>query len=190
MGTRDRIIQAAEQAIREFGSVGATTRRIAALAGCSEALIYKHFAGKEELLLAVLLEGMPELGAPLTRLRVSGGQGDLGARLTEFAVAAVEFYTRAFSIASGVMADPSLVAGFRAMLAKTDRGPHVPIQALAEILRTEQRDGRLDPGMDAGAAAAMIMGACYHRANLSYFVDLPEETRPWADAVVRTLIRR
>ncbi|MFC7588857.1 TetR/AcrR family transcriptional regulator [Nonomuraea antimicrobica] len=64
MGTRERIIDAAEQAIHEFGIAGATTRRIAVQAACSEALIYKHFAGKEELFLAVLLERLPALAPP------------------------------------------------------------------------------------------------------------------------------
>ncbi|MFG1702210.1 TetR/AcrR family transcriptional regulator [Nonomuraea sp. M3C6] len=190
MRTRDRIVDAAEQAIREFGIAGATTRRIARQAGCSEALLYKHFPGKEALFLAVLLERLPALGPALTRLRLSGGQGDVAANLKEFALAALEFYTRAAGIASGVLADPSLMTGFRAMLAETGSGPHLPILSLAEILRAEQRGGRLDAGLDAQAAASMLMGACFHRANLSYYVDLPEADETWAAAIVGTLVRR
>ncbi|WP_170223314.1 TetR/AcrR family transcriptional regulator [Nonomuraea turkmeniaca] len=190
MSTRDRILDAAEQALREHGIVGATTKRIARQAGCSEALLYKHFPGKEALLLAVLLERQPTLGQALTRLRQGAGQGDLADALTGFAVAAVEFYTRAAGIASGVLADPSLMAGFRNMLAESGRGPHVPVLALAEIIKAEQGGGRIDADMDAQAAAAMLMGACFHRANLSHFVDLPEDTRTWAATVVGTLLRR
>ncbi|MEQ4718156.1 helix-turn-helix domain-containing protein [Nonomuraea sp. B19D2] len=190
MRTRDRIIDAAEQAIREFGIAGATTKRIAHLAGCSEALLYKHFAGKEALFLAVLLERLPALAPALARLRLSAGQGDLAAHLTEFALMALEFYRKAAGIASGVLADPSLMAGFRGMLAEREAGPHLPIRALAEILRAEQRGGRLDEVMDADAAAAMLMGACFHRANLSYFVELPDEDGLWAAAIVRTLVRK
>ncbi|MEV1170424.1 helix-turn-helix domain-containing protein [Nonomuraea sp. NPDC049784] len=190
MGTRDRIIDAAEQAIRDFGIAGATTKRIAHQAGCSEALLYKHFASKEALFLAVLLERLPALAPALARLRLSTGQGDLAANLTEFALMAVEFYTKAAGIASGVLADPKLMTGFRGMLAETRSGPHLPIQALAEILRVEQRAGRIDEAMDADAAAAMLMGACFHRANMSYFVELPEADGPWAAAMVRTLVRK
>ncbi|MFC4115936.1 TetR/AcrR family transcriptional regulator [Nonomuraea zeae] len=190
MGTRDRIIDAAEQAIHEFGIAGATTKKIARQAGCSEALLYKHFASKESLFLAVLLERLPALHPALARLRLSVGQGDVATNLAEFATAALEFYSRAAAIASGVLADPSLMAGFRSMLADTNSGPHLPILALAEILRAEQRGGRIDPGMDAGAAASMLMGACFHRANLAYYVDLPDEDGPWATAVVATLVRR
>ncbi|MEV4075362.1 TetR/AcrR family transcriptional regulator [Nonomuraea fuscirosea] len=189
MGTRDRIIDAAEQAIHEFGIAGATTRRVAGQAGCSEALLYKHFASKEELFLAVLLERMPALGPALSRLRLSVGEGDVSANLTAFTAMALEFYTRAAAIAGGVLADPPLLTGFRKMLAEAGSGPHVPIEALAEILRAEQRAGRIDPAVDAGAAAAMLMGACFHRANLANFVDLPDDDETWAAAIVGTLIR-
>ncbi|WP_223167616.1 TetR/AcrR family transcriptional regulator [Nonomuraea sp. SYSU D8015] len=190
MGTRDRIIDAAEQALQEFGLVGATTKRIARQAGCSEALLYKHFPGKEALLLAVLLERLPALGPALVRLRKNVGHGDVAAGLTDFTVTAVEFYTRVAGIASGVLADPSLMAGFRRMLAEIGTGPHTPIRVLAEILAEEQRAGRIDAGLDADAAAAMLMGACFHRANLSFFAEPSDDTRAWAAAIVGTLLRR
>lgn len=190
MSTRDRIVDAAEQAIQEFGISGATTKRIAQRAGCSEALLYKHFAGKEELFLAVLLERLPAMSPALTRLRLAAGQGDLSAHLTAFALAALEFYTRAATIASGMLADPSLLARFRSMLADSGTGPHLPILSLAEVLRTEQRAGRLDAGLDADAAAALLMGACFHRANLVYFVAPTGKDEDWAAAIVHTVIRR
>ncbi|MFC5831096.1 TetR/AcrR family transcriptional regulator [Nonomuraea insulae] len=190
MGTRDRIIDAAEQAIHEFGIAGATTKRIAHQAGCSEALLYKHFASKESLLLAVLLERMPALAPALAKLRLSVGQGEIRANLTTFTTMALEFYTRAAAIAGGVLGDPPLLDGFRTMLVKAGSGPHLPIEALAEILRAEQGADRLDAGIDAGAAASMLMGACFHRANLSYFVDLPDDDETWAGTIVGTLVRR
>ncbi|GAA4990522.1 AcrR family transcriptional regulator [Nonomuraea thailandensis] len=190
MGTRDRIIDAAEQAIHEYGIAGATTKRIAQRASCSEALLYKHFAGKEELFLAVLLERMPALGPALTKLRLGVGERDLRAGLVEFTRTALEFYTRAAAVAGGVLGDPPLMAGFRSMLAKNDLGPHLPVLALAEILRAERQAGRIGPGLDPGAAASLLMGACFHRANLAHFVDLPDDDATWAASIVDTLFRR
>ncbi|MGW0809447.1 TetR/AcrR family transcriptional regulator [Nonomuraea sp. NPDC002799] len=190
MRTRDRIIDAAEQAIHQFGSAGATTRRIAQQAGCSEALIYKHFASKEALVLAVLLERLPALGPALAKLRLNTGQGDLEAGLTEFAVMTLEFYAKATAIGAGLLADPSLMAGFRGMLAEAGAGPHLPILALADVLRAEQRGGRIAAAADAGAVAALLMGACFHRANLSHFVELPETPETWAATIVHELLRR
>jgi AcrR family transcriptional regulator len=188
VSTRDRLIDAAERAIGRFGLPGATTKRIAAEAGCSEALLYKHFPDKESLFLAVVLERQPALGPSMAHLRA--GAGDLAERLTDFAVTAVEFYTRVAGLASGMLADPSLLARFRETLAAKGTGPHVPILALAQILEGERGAGRLDRAIDPRAAAAMLLGACFHRANLSYFVSLPEETRAWAAGLVATLLRR
>ncbi|GAA3137372.1 helix-turn-helix domain-containing protein [Nonomuraea salmonea] len=191
MGTRERIIDAAEQAIQEFGISGATTKRIAKQAACSEALLYKHFAGKEELFLAVVIERMPALGPALEELRAAVGRGDLRANLVTFTLAALGFYTRAQGIAGGLLGDPALITGFRALLAERGSGPHVPIQVLAGVLRDEQRAGRVDAALDADAAASMLMGACFHRANLARFVDLPGHgDEEWAAAVVGTLLRR
>ncbi|WP_043631751.1 TetR/AcrR family transcriptional regulator [Nonomuraea candida] len=190
MGTRDRIIDAAEQAIHQFGISGATTKRIAQEAGCSEALLYKHFAGKEQLFLAVLLERMPALGPALTRLRRDVGQGDVAANLTAFTTTALEFYARAMAVAGGVLGDPPLLAGFRKMLAEAGIGPHLPIEALADILRAEQAAGRIEAGIDADAAASLLMGACFHRANLACFVDHLGDDHAWAATIVDTLVRR
>ncbi len=190
MNTRDRIIDAAEQVIREHGIAGATTKRIAQRADCSEALLYKHFTGKERLVLAVLLERMPALAPALARLELEAGRGDLVANLTAFALTALDFYTKAAGIASGVIGDPQLLAGFREMLATVGGGPHLPIERLASYLSEEQRLGRLDSALDSATAATLLMGACFHRANLSYFVTLPDEPARWAQDVVRAAVRR
>ncbi|GAA0945436.1 TetR/AcrR family transcriptional regulator [Nonomuraea longicatena] len=186
--TRARIVAATERAIREYGIAGATTKRIAQLAGCSEALLYKHFDGKESLVLAVILEHAPVLAPALKRLGDSAGTGDLAANLTEFAVAAVEFYTNSIPTAAGVMTEPALMAGFREMLAANNLGPHMPIRALGAILWGEQQAGRVRPGADCDALAVLLMGACYQRAHLSAFVDLPDTNEAFADTVVRTLL--
>lgn len=185
--TRERIIEAAYQAILEHGIAGATTKRIARLAGCSEALLYKHFSAKEELFLAVILERMPALAPPLRRLRAATGEGDLNAHLTEFALAAITFYTSTAPIASGMIGDPPLLGTFRGMLANLDAGPHLPIRILASILRSEQEGGRIAAGADCDTLASLLMGACYHRAHLSYFVDQAVSAEDYARAVVATL---
>jgi AcrR family transcriptional regulator len=50
----DRILDAAARLFAEDGARGATTRRIAALAGVNEVTIFRHFASKEELLMQAL----------------------------------------------------------------------------------------------------------------------------------------
>lgn len=46
----ERILDAAARLFAEEGARGATTRRIAALAGVNEVTIFRHFASKEDLL--------------------------------------------------------------------------------------------------------------------------------------------
>lgn len=48
------ILDAAHREFSRAGFHGASTARIAAAAGCSEPMLYKHFAGKQDLFTAVL----------------------------------------------------------------------------------------------------------------------------------------
>ena len=50
------IIDSARASFAELGYFGASTAAIAAGAGCSEAVLYRHFVSKAELLLAVMRE--------------------------------------------------------------------------------------------------------------------------------------
>lgn len=56
--TRERILDAAEQAFAEKGLGAAPVRDIAARVGLNPASLYNHFAGKEELYEAVLERGL------------------------------------------------------------------------------------------------------------------------------------
>ncbi|MEZ5079490.1 MAG: TetR/AcrR family transcriptional regulator [Thermoleophilia bacterium] len=53
---RRMIIDSARASFAELGYFGASTAAIAAGAGCSEAVLYRHFSSKAELLLAVMRE--------------------------------------------------------------------------------------------------------------------------------------
>jgi AcrR family transcriptional regulator len=52
--TRERLIQAARVEFAEHGLRGGTTKRIAGAAGVSEVTLFRHFATKKELFVAVL----------------------------------------------------------------------------------------------------------------------------------------
>jgi AcrR family transcriptional regulator len=59
LGTREKIVEAAERVMRERGLARTTTKEIARAAGYSEGTLYKHFESKEDLFLAVLAERFP-----------------------------------------------------------------------------------------------------------------------------------
>ncbi|WP_432871066.1 TetR/AcrR family transcriptional regulator [Microbispora rosea] len=191
MGTRERIIGAADQVIRELGAARATTKEIARAAGCSEALLYKHFSRKEELFLAVLLEQMPALAPAMSRLRATAGEGDPAASLEEFAVAAIRFFGRSLPLIAGLLAEATLREGFRQMLAGNGGGPHVPVAVLGRHLAEEQQLGRFPAGTKPHAAAALLLGACFHRAFVVSLVggstDLGTDEDAAADLVAAVL---
>lgn len=51
---RDQILQAALELFSKYGFAGTTTKQIARAAGVSEALVFRHFATKDELYNAIL----------------------------------------------------------------------------------------------------------------------------------------
>jgi AcrR family transcriptional regulator len=71
---RDQILQASVELFSKHGFAGTTTKEIARMAGVSEALVFRHFATKDELY-NVILEGKScQMGFLRT---VSGGNEEL-----------------------------------------------------------------------------------------------------------------
>ena len=143
MGTRDVILDAAAEVIRTRGLANATTREIAKAAGYSEATLYKHFAGKIELLVAVLHERTPGL-AQLAQA-VSAAGDDLAEGLTAIATAMIAFYTDSFPTLGSIFSDPLILAAHTAGLRQIGAGPHKANEAVMGYLRRQQDRG-LGPG--------------------------------------------
>ncbi|GAA1694034.1 TetR/AcrR family transcriptional regulator [Glycomyces endophyticus] len=183
MGTRDRILDAAAAVMREKGVAGATTKEIARVAGCSEALLYKHFPDKTTLLLRVLGERMPSFTAAAVP-----GEGEVAENLAAIAHGALRFYLRGFPMMASAVAQPELLSGLRDSLAPHGAGPEVPVAAIADYLAAEQRLERVDPGVDPAAMAALLMGACFQQAFLAHFRGETELPRSAADALVAALL--
>jgi AcrR family transcriptional regulator len=73
--TRDRIVLAGAELLREFGvrDWGAlTVRAVAGRAGVNERTVFRHFANEKELRDAVMLRLEGEAGIDLTKLRLEG----------------------------------------------------------------------------------------------------------------------
>ncbi|WP_129841279.1 TetR/AcrR family transcriptional regulator [Streptomyces sp. RFCAC02] len=183
MNARERILDAAAGVMREQGVANATTKQIARAAGTSEALLYKHFRDKEEILLHVLAERMPAFPTG-----ARAGEGSVEANLTAVAHGALRFYLHAFPMMASMVAQPRLMAAVRDSLAGYGAGPRHPVTALTAYLAAERDLGRVAPGADPAAGAALLMGACFQQAFLRYFEggpDIPEEA---AAALVRGLL--
>ncbi|MFD0851141.1 TetR/AcrR family transcriptional regulator, partial [Actinomadura adrarensis] len=169
--------------MREHGVARATTKQIARAAGYSEALLYKHFRDKEEILLRVLEERMPAFGAAAIP-----GKETVESNLVEVAHSALRFYRQAFPMMASVVAQPRLMTAFRESLARYGAGPHFPVNGLADYLRAEQELGRVSSDADPDSAAALLMGACFQQAFLRVFSDGPDFAESDAADLVRPLL--
>ncbi|MGX2996706.1 TetR/AcrR family transcriptional regulator [Streptomyces sp. JNUCC 64] len=173
------------------GMARATTKEIARAADCSEAALYKYFTGKEEIFVTVLQERLPPLGPLMERLARDPGPAGVEENLTAIARLAALFYEQSFPIAASLFAEQRLKRRHEEALRRIGAGPHLPVEALAEYLRAEQRAGRVRADADAGAAAALLMGACCQRA---FVYDATESGKPpsslddFARATARTLL--
>ncbi|TDW89283.1 TetR family transcriptional regulator [Kribbella pratensis] len=190
MGTRDEILDAAAEVLRTQGFARATTKSIAQVAGYSEAALYKHFADKAAILLAVMHERMPELPGSLKELLGNPGSGTVRGNLTQLARTAIDFYVEGFPILVSLFSSRELLAAHRLRLQELNAGPHKAQEGLIRYLRAEQKLGRVRRTADAGAAAALLFGACFQRGfevNFAGVTPPGEEHDKYAAALVKTL---
>ncbi|MCW2883072.1 MAG: TetR family transcriptional regulator [Sphaerisporangium sp.] len=189
--TRQRILEAAEHLMRTMGLALVTTKEIAREAGCSEAALYRHFSGKEELFITVLQERLPALGSLIAELSADPGERTTEECITDIARTATLFYEASMPIGSSLFAQPALLQRHREELRKLNAGPHKPVEMLAGYLRGLRAGGRIRADADPDSAAALILGACYQRAFLLQFVGeegSPRSTDDFAAGLARTLL--
>ncbi|MDX2394664.1 MULTISPECIES: TetR/AcrR family transcriptional regulator [unclassified Streptomyces] len=187
--TPERLLDAAEHLMRTIGLANTTTKAIAREAGCSEAALYKHYANKEELFVRVLMERTPNAGPLMAALHAEPGEESVEQALTGIARNASLFYADAMPIAASLFAEPALLTRHREGVQEIGAGPHLVLDALAGRLRKDLAEGRLRPGADPDAAAALLLGACFQRAFFLHFSGAGA-VRPvdeFAPAVARTV---
>ncbi|MFF5989219.1 TetR/AcrR family transcriptional regulator [Prauserella flavalba] len=177
MGTREDIIAAAARIMRDEGYARATTKEIARAAGYSEAALYKHFHDKTEIFVSVLTERLPGLVPLLGDLQGRAGEGAVRDNLVDVARTAIAFYAESFPLSASVFSSRQLLAAHRERLRELapGSGPDRPLTALAAYLRAERDGGRVPAEVDPGAAAALLLGACFQQAFLVAFTgDRPD----------------
>lgn len=170
---RERLLDALAEIMRTRGLAEATTKEIARVAGCSEALLYKHFRDKEELMLRVLHERMP----PFTH-RLDPGEDTVRDNLVATVHGGLRFYRKAFPMMAGMLAQPRVLAATRESLSKYKAGPQEPIEAVTRYLTAEIALGRVRADADAPSIAALLVGATFQQGFLLFFNSGPEGPDP------------
>lgn len=187
VNTRDRILEAAEQVIRNRGFARATTKDIACAAGCSEGSLYNHFRGKEDLFLCILRERLPAFIQQVIRFPERAGQGSVRANLRELTGTALIFYQQAIALGASILSDPALLEQQRQALHQLNAGPHKGNELLAVYLEREQDEGRIRSDADPETAAAAILGACFQRAYIAEFLGVEPSAKD-PDAFIEDLL--
>lgn len=142
---RAAILAAARAVFAESGYQGAGTATIAGAAGCSEAILYRHFDSKRALLLAVLheevegrLQGGRAMTPPPGADPVAGLADTLRARLDDGEMAVT---IRLILLALSMSGDPEVADAIRALF-QTIRAP------LRAVLEAGQRAGTIRDDVD------------------------------------------
>ncbi|HEX4443387.1 MAG TPA: TetR/AcrR family transcriptional regulator [Galbitalea sp.] len=163
---RERILDAAAAVMHDQGLANATTKAIAARAGYSEAMLYKHFVDKQELFLLVLKERMPSLRPRLA----AAGTGQLAANLQGVVAQLMDYFADLFPMSVSIFSAPDLLAQHREGVARHGGiGPTAPIRLLAGYLDEERVAGRIRHDADTNAAASLLVGMAFHQGFLAAF---------------------
>lgn len=162
MPTRDRILDAAAVVLAERGIAGATTKQLAAAAGCSEALLYKYFADKQQIFLAVLTERVPQTVPPAPG-------GPLEEELTGVVAWLTGFFTTTFPMAASIFGAPELLSEHRAGVSAHGGGPAETIAMMRGRLEAARSEGRVRADADLDSAARLLVGFAFHRAFLAAY---------------------
>jgi AcrR family transcriptional regulator len=168
-----------------------TTRQIARHAGVSDGVLYNHFADKNELVIAALLDRYARLVAQLEADAPGVGQGTVETNLRTLARALVHLHEEALLLGAALLADPDLLKRFWVEIHRSPYGPGRLVRPLAVYLAGERDLGRVAPTIDVNAAVTLLLGA-------SAMLGLTHRLNPGTagsradgdlDAVIATLLR-
>lgn len=183
-GGREAILAAALELLRERGVARMTTRRVAELAGVSEASVFYHYTDRAGLLKAVFEEGVPPLQALGENLAISGS--NLTKTLARFGRALERFLDEALPVLFAARSDIELRDPLAAYMTEQELGPHRGVDALAAYFAGEQAAGRVRTDVDPRAVALLFAGACLLRASQRQ-MPVHKVALPSLEHVARTL---
>lgn len=162
--TRSRVLAATRKLMDERGIARVRVDAVAKEAGLSAGALYRHFKGREDLILAVILESVPR-DLPMSAAPTSDDD-HTQASLSTLIDQVYGHEKRMAAVAVTVLADEQLSASFRDALSRAPGGPEDFTRALAAALRSYVEAGCLRSDLDADTAATFVQGRCFHHAVL------------------------
>ncbi len=183
-GGREAILAAALETLRERGIARMTTRRVAELAGVSEASVFYHYTDRAGLLKAVFEEGVGPLQGLGADFVISGAK--LARTLARFGHALERFLDEVLPVLFAAQSDIELREPLAAHMTERELGPHLGVEALAAYFGAEQAAGRVRADVDPKTVALMFAGACYLRTAQRQ-MPVHQVPLPSPERVARTL---
>jgi AcrR family transcriptional regulator len=152
---RQALLDGAMRLIDEEGLRGFSLRKLAAQAGVSHAAPYRHFKNKEQILVALMLEGHKRLRQAL----VAAEQGCKGTAVAKYLAMAGAYlaFARQYPDYLGVMFSREALAAARAMRPGEDvqGSDYDSFGALEAIIRRCQDEGALPVEADVGVLSLL-----------------------------------
>lgn len=187
--SRDRILDAARRVFAQFGSAGATTRRIAEEAGVNEVTLFRHFGSKETLLEeAARAHVTGDHAVPLPERPVHPEK-----ELTVWCAREIERLRDSREFILQCLAEEAV----HPELGETGALPMAQIAAeLSRYVAALAGGGHVASGKEQGAAMTMLLGAMYSdalgRSNLPGVVTAAPEEAPgmYVRLFLRALARK
>jgi AcrR family transcriptional regulator len=154
---RAALLEAAEEELREFGTLGFSLRRIAIRAGVSHAAPYRHFRDREELLSALVWETQEAFTTALRDAREHGA-GISNERLFRIGEAYLEFARENPERLSLMFSEAGMSAMARYPVQKNpdEMARYDSFGVLETTVKECQADGILDPEGNSGALSILI----------------------------------
>jgi AcrR family transcriptional regulator len=173
--TEHRILDAAEQIIREKGVAHATTKEIAKkVAGVAEGTLYKHFERKEDLFRTMFRKYVPAF-----KEAIGAHQAETGwvrDNLKEIVLAGMRNFEQIIPLMVAFFADTASLVRLQAFLQETGGGPQRLNADVAAYIEAEQTLGRLTSEVSPQSGAALVLGPCWQLVFLRQFLG----TNPFA----------
>lgn len=174
---RVEIVEAATRVFARHGVAGATMHEIAAEVGLTAGALYRYFPSKDDLLHTILDRCREEHLALLALAAAAPVRGALDAIAGLGAAVWQEFDAPEAPARFAVQLEATLAAARSPGLGDPLRAVHRDILArLTELVRATQATREIDPAIDAGAIATVLLAA--HHGLQQLTVLLGEEVRP------------
>ena len=165
VGLRAELLDATVRLLHSRDVAGLSTRDIAREAGCSAGALYRHFATKADLLVAVAQERLrPDFGEMVSRV----GSSTVERNLEHIILSTQRFMTELIPINTAIGADAELRAGWRRAFERDGIPPRRTVDAITAYIAAEQRVGRVSRQASPSMSASMLVGTCYQNALVQY----------------------